>query len=136
MTQPQTPASRDPNWIAAQVRKLRLSWRLLRDPLVPLWVKLVPLGAIAYVLLPIDIIPDVLPIVGQLDDVGVLLFGLQWFVALCPSSIVRGHLAEMSSVKADYRVVTEDAPPPPEVAGYLDVESHPVPDEHVDDREE
>ncbi len=133
MTQPQTPASREPNWIAAQVRKLRLSWRLLRDPLVPLWVKLIPLGAITYVLLPADIIPDVLPIVGQLDDVGVFLLSLQWFVALCPSSIVRRHLAEMSSVKADYRVVTEDAPPPPEVAGYLDVESHSKPEEEANE---
>jgi uncharacterized membrane protein YkvA (DUF1232 family) len=131
MTQSQTPPSRDANWVVAQVRKLRLSWRLLRDPLVPLWVKLIPVGAVAYILLPIDLIPDAIPVLGQLDDLGVLLLGLRWFLALSPADVVRRHLTEMSSVKADYRVVAEDAPAPQQVAGYLDVESH-TPDEQVD----
>ena len=134
MRQSQTPPSGDANWFVAQVKKLRLSWRLMRDPLVPFWTKLVPVAAIAYILLPTDIVPDVLPVVGQLDDLGVFLLSLKWFVDLSPADIVRRHLAEMSSVKAGYRVVAEDAPPPPEVAGYLDVESHPKPEEGANEQ--
>jgi uncharacterized membrane protein YkvA (DUF1232 family) len=39
---------------------------------VPIWRKLLGLGALAYVVLPFDAVPDVLPLVGWLDDVGVV----------------------------------------------------------------
>jgi uncharacterized membrane protein YkvA (DUF1232 family) len=43
-----------------------------RDPSVSLWKRLAGVAAVAYILLPIDAVPDVLPIVGWLDDLGVL----------------------------------------------------------------
>ncbi len=43
-----------------------------RDPKVALWRKLMGIGAAAYVLSPIDLVPDGLPLVGWLDDLGVL----------------------------------------------------------------
>ena len=43
-----------------------------RDPAVSAWRKLAGLGAMAYVALPIDAIPDVIPALGWLDDLGVL----------------------------------------------------------------
>jgi len=46
--------------------------RYLKDPQVRTWRKLAGVAALAYVVLPIDAIPDVIPILGWLDDVGVL----------------------------------------------------------------
>lgn len=46
--------------------------RYLGSPLVPRWRKLLGLLAVAYVVLPMDLVPDVLPVVGWLDDVGVV----------------------------------------------------------------
>lgn len=43
-----------------------------RDAAVPRWRKLLGLFAVAYAVMPVDLIPDVLPVVGWLDDVGVL----------------------------------------------------------------
>jgi uncharacterized membrane protein YkvA (DUF1232 family) len=43
-----------------------------RDPSVSLWRKLLGFGAIAYVVLPFDAIPDFIPVIGWLDDVGVV----------------------------------------------------------------
>lgn len=43
-----------------------------RDPSVSRWRKLAGLGAVAYVLLPVDVIPDLVPVFGWLDDLGVL----------------------------------------------------------------
>ena len=61
------------------------AWRLIRDPSVPLWTKGVPLAALAYVLWPLDILADVVPGLGQLDDLAVILVGLKLFIALSSS---------------------------------------------------
>lgn len=44
----------------------------VRDARVPLWRKLAGLLAIVYFLSPIDLIPDFIPVLGWLDDIGVL----------------------------------------------------------------
>lgn len=64
----------------------RLAVRLLREPAVPGLLKLVPAAAAAYLIWPLDILPDLLPVVGQLDDLGVILAGVQGFIYLCPEA--------------------------------------------------
>ena len=58
------------------VRDILALWMGLRDPNVPGFAKLIGLAAgvaaALYVVLPIDIIPDIIPIVGWLDDLAVL----------------------------------------------------------------
>ena len=43
-----------------------------KDREVSLWSKLLGLFAVAYVVSPIDLVPDVIPVFGWLDDVGVV----------------------------------------------------------------
>ncbi|AXK26196.1 MULTISPECIES: YkvA family protein [Serratia] len=45
-------------------------------PNTPLWAKTAIYGALAYFVLPIDAIPDVVPVVGYTDDLGVLATAL------------------------------------------------------------
>jgi uncharacterized membrane protein YkvA (DUF1232 family) len=73
----------------------RLYWRLLRDARVPIWPKLVLLGGFLYVLSPIDVMPDVLPVIGQIDDLVVLLVVCRLFMYLCPPAVVREHVARI-----------------------------------------
>ena len=47
-------------------------YRYVKDPGVALWRKLAGVGALAYLVMPLDVIPDVLPVVGWLDDIGIL----------------------------------------------------------------
>jgi len=47
----------------------RLLWRALRHPQSPAWLKLGALGIVLYVISPIDLIPDVIPVIGVLDDI-------------------------------------------------------------------
>ncbi|HEX5747193.1 MAG TPA: YkvA family protein [Archangium sp.] len=47
-------------------------FRYVRDPRVPLWRRLAGLFAVIYFVSPVDALPDFLPILGWLDDVGVL----------------------------------------------------------------
>lgn len=42
----------------------------------PGWAKRIVLGSVTYVLSPIDAIPDLSPLIGMTDDIGVLGFGI------------------------------------------------------------
>lgn len=53
--------------------------RYFRDEKVPGWRKFVVVGAVAYVLLPIDLIPDLVPVLGWLDDLGAIGAALTFF---------------------------------------------------------
>ena len=47
-------------------------FRYVRDPRVPKWRRFAGLFAVIYFVMPLDALPDVVPILGWLDDVGVL----------------------------------------------------------------
>ncbi len=76
----------------------RLIWRLMRDRRVPLMAKFIPVLALAYVVTPIDLIPDFLPIRGQMDDIVVVVILLGMFVVLSPWSVVMEHATGRTSV--------------------------------------
>jgi uncharacterized membrane protein YkvA (DUF1232 family) len=70
---------------------IRLYWRLFRDPRVAIWPKGLLVGALAYVILPFDVIPDVLPVIGEVDDLVILIVAARWFIQWCPPQVVREH---------------------------------------------
>ena len=65
----------------------RLLWRALRHPLAPGWLKLGVAGIVLYVLSPIDLIPDVIPIFGVLDDIVVVPLAIRWLLSRLPSAL-------------------------------------------------
>ena len=87
----------------------RLAWDLLRDPRVPAEQKLVLAAVGAYVLMPLDIIPDFIPGLGQVDDVAVVLLGLRWFIRAAPEEVVSEHLARIGLNDDDMRRDLEQA---------------------------
>lgn len=54
--------------------KVLFLWEKVKSPEVPLRLKLTIAGALLYLILPADIIPDSLPGIGLIDDVSVILF--------------------------------------------------------------
>jgi len=69
----------------------RLFAGLMRDPRVPLRAKVV-LGATAlYLAMPIDLIPDFVPIAGSLDDAIVAAFALRFVVRASSPEILAEH---------------------------------------------
>jgi len=69
----------------------RLFAGLVRDPRVPLRAKIV-LGATAlYLAMPIDVIPDFVPVAGSLDDAIVAAFALRFVVRTSSPEIVAEH---------------------------------------------
>ena len=83
--------------LAELMKNLQLAWNLMMDPRVSMMTKvLVPILAVGYFILPIDLLPDVVPILGQLDDVAVLLLLMRLFISLAPPNIVAEHKARSS----------------------------------------
>jgi uncharacterized membrane protein YkvA (DUF1232 family) len=74
----------------------RLAVRLVREPRVPAITKVVPVLAILYVLSPLDFVPDVIPVLGQLDDLGIVVIALEAFAGLCPVEPVSFHRAAIA----------------------------------------
>ena len=70
----------------------RLVYHLMRDPDVPFYLKLLPLAAIAYVIFPADLAPDLVPVIGQVDDLMALLVGAKVFVEMAPPHVVERYL--------------------------------------------
>jgi uncharacterized membrane protein YkvA (DUF1232 family) len=106
--------------LASIIKNARLVWRLLWDPDVSTWLKMIPPATLLYLLFPIDFLPDPVLGLGQLDDIAIILLGLKLFIELCPQEIVRHHLQEMSSVPGSYRVVDEEPAQEPPPSAYID----------------
>jgi uncharacterized membrane protein YkvA (DUF1232 family) len=73
------------------VHQARLVYHLLRDPEVPIYLKLVPFIGVIYLLFPFDFVPDFILGLGQLDDLTVLLIGSKIFMELAPPHVVAKH---------------------------------------------
>lgn len=70
---------------------LVLLYRLLRDPAVPARRKLVAGAIAAYVASPIDLIPDFVPVAGQVDDLLLAAFALDHLIKGTPDEVVAAH---------------------------------------------
>jgi len=76
-------------------------WKLFKHPQAPRAAKWVAFAVIAYAVSPIDLIPDFIPVLGQLDDLIIVPLGIALVVRLTPKPLWQGLLleAEQSSQK-------------------------------------
>jgi uncharacterized membrane protein YkvA (DUF1232 family) len=65
--------------------------RLMVDSRVPAKERLLVAGAIVYAILPLDLIPDMIPFVGQVDDVYLISLTLLRLMTLTDPAVVREH---------------------------------------------
>jgi uncharacterized membrane protein YkvA (DUF1232 family) len=63
--------------------------RLARDPRVPRRRKLLLIGLVGYLALPFDLVPDFIPVAGQLDDAIIVALVLRHFLRAGGESMVR-----------------------------------------------
>ena len=73
--------------------KLQFGRALLRDPSVPLLAKLTLFALVGYLALPFDLIPDFIPVFGQLDDVAVIVIAIALLIVLVPRERFESALA-------------------------------------------
>ena len=70
---------------------LLLSMRLLTDSRVPATERALLVGAIVYAIIPFDLIPDMIPFVGQIDDAYLIALTLLRLMERTDPKVVREH---------------------------------------------
>ena len=65
-------------------------WRAFMAPGTPLWLKGLMLLVPLYLISPIDLIPDFIPIAGWLDDLVIIPLLVTWLVSLLPQNAASG----------------------------------------------
>ena len=82
--------------LRAFANRFKLIMKLMGDPRVSPWIKLIPLGAFVYLVSPVDLIMGI-PGIDALDDAAVIWIGSTLFVELCPQDVVQEHMQALTN---------------------------------------
>lgn len=80
----------------------RLLWELLLDARTPVSRKALLGGALGYLILPSDLIPDRIPLIGGLDDLVVVILAIELFLDGIPSEVLVEKLDELGIERAAF----------------------------------
>jgi len=80
----------------------RLVWSLIGDDRVPTSRKALLGGALAYFALPFDLVPDDIPVLGMLDDLVVMVLGVDLFFDGIPAGILDEKLGDLGIDRAAF----------------------------------
>jgi len=76
--------------------RLKLIARLISDARVNGLLKLLPIGALIYLISPVDLVPNaVFPVVGALDDAAILWLASYVFLEFVPTDVLKEHLKKL-----------------------------------------
>lgn len=90
-----TSQLKDVGFLGELWQQVRLVFYLIKDREVPIYLKILPFVGILYTLFPIDIITDIVPVLGQLDDLTILVIGAKVFIEMAPPQVVARYMAQM-----------------------------------------
>ena len=76
------------------LNQLKLIFRLMGDRRVSVFAKLIPVGALIYLVSPVDAVS--LPVIGVVDDAALLWLGSYIFTELCPPDVVEEHMKALA----------------------------------------
>ena len=92
-------------------RYVRLAWRLGRDPRLCVGARVAVMGAAAYLASPIDLVPGIIPVAGQLDDAAVALLALRFALRGLPQPRPGGAPRGGRRLAGGHRVRPRNRPP-------------------------
>jgi uncharacterized membrane protein YkvA (DUF1232 family) len=93
-------AGRLRRWAIAIKRDVVAVYLASRDPRVPWYAKAIAAAAAAYAVSPIDLIPDFIPVLGQLDDLVIVPLAVALAIRLIPPAIMAEHRHAAAEHKA------------------------------------
>jgi uncharacterized membrane protein YkvA (DUF1232 family) len=75
--------------------KVRLARSMFSDTRIPLLVRAIPPLLVLYLAVPVDIIPDFIPVLGQLDDVVIVAVGMGLLLRFTPRDVLEEHVSRL-----------------------------------------
>ena len=93
-------------WLVGKGDAKRL-WYALQHPQAPGWLKAGTALVLLYLVSPIDLIPDVVPIFGVVDDLVIVPMAIRWLLGRLPEHI-REHAERRAGGKASDAQVVEN----------------------------
>ena len=88
---------KDVGFLGELWQQIRLVFYLIKDREVPIYLKVLPFLGVLYALFPIDIITDIVPVLGQIDDLTLLLIGAKVFIEMSPPQVVARYMEQMNA---------------------------------------
>ncbi len=79
--------------------KARLAYRLARDARIPLPVRAIPPALILYLSMPLDLIPDFIPVLGHVDDLVIVLIGIGLLLRFAPRYVMEDQIARLETCR-------------------------------------
>ena len=77
--------------------KIALAGLLMRDERIPTGLRMLPPLLILYLALPLDLIPDFIPVIGQLDDIAVLMVGGALMLKFAPMGVLEERISQLET---------------------------------------
>ncbi len=88
------------NKVRAIKREVIAIYYACRDPKCPWYAKVIAMFVVAYALSPIDLIPDFIPVLGYLDDLILVSFGVAFLLKLIPVDVMEKARERAEKVEA------------------------------------
>jgi len=82
-------------------QKAQLAGFLFGDPRLPALTRVIAALLVGYLALPIDLIPDFIPVLGQIDDVVMLAIGGAILLRSVPAAVMEEHLSRLEGELRD-----------------------------------
>jgi len=77
--------------------KIALGFGLFADRRAPSWARLLVVGLTLYLVLPFDLIPDFIPVLGLIDDFVIVLFAAGLIIRSVPDYVIEEHLGRLET---------------------------------------
>src|SRR5437867_11967837 len=81
--------------------KLALGWALFRDARIGIAPKVIALLLVLYLAMPLDLIPDFIPVVGHVDDLLIVMIGGALLLRSIPRYVIEEHVARFEERRAE-----------------------------------
>lgn len=87
-------------------REVTTLWHAFWHPLTPTYLKVLTVLTVIYVISPLDLITDIIPVIGWVDDVVIVSFAVSWIVSRLPRISTTNRHAQNTS-QAPYQKTIE-----------------------------
>jgi uncharacterized membrane protein YkvA (DUF1232 family) len=93
--------------------KLALGGSLFMDRRIPPWARIVAIALVIYLALPLDLIPDFIPVIGFMDDLLIVIIGAGIVLRAVPRDVLEEHIRRYEYIEGEARPVDNRRLPSP-----------------------